>query len=93
MICGEIKNVSSESICPPMDENSGPSFSGFLTALAGIAMIGCVGMLALAFLVALPAPAFLLGAAVAGCAVVFSGIRFISRILDPREARRPPDPP
>jgi len=76
-----------------MNENSGPTFSGFLIALGGIAMIGCVGMLALAFIVALPVPAFLLGAAVAGCAVVFSGIRFISRMLDPREGRRPADPP
>jgi len=76
-----------------MSEEKGPTFLGYLAAIGGLLAIGAfaLGLFILAILY--PLPALMLASACCGCGALFSGVRFVSRLLDPREEKRPHSAP
>jgi hypothetical protein len=76
-----------------MDAKNGPSFAGYMVAISGLFIIAVVALCALLLMALFPIPTVMSGAAIAGCGVLYSGVRFVSRVLDPKDAKRPSDPP
>jgi hypothetical protein len=76
-----------------MHDENGPSFVEFLLIISGFLAIAAVGVCLILFAFLFPLPIVMVAGAGAGCGTVYSGVRFISRLLDPRDAKRPAGPP
>ena len=74
------------------DENA-PSFSEFVIAVSGLLFIAAVSLSLVIFAFLCPLQTALFVGVCCGCGTLYSGVRFVSRILDPRDAKRPADAP
>jgi len=76
-----------------MNAKDRPTFGSFLIAVGGLLVISGVGtgLVVLAFLFPLEAAMFI--GACGSCVALGMGVRFVNRILDPRDGRRPSERP